>query len=212
MIQVATSFYDLQLPFDHKRYPYSEYTMKKIAQSSALVLMALFIYGCKDVHSHSEGGDHDAITTVSLTFVDQADTSKVVTAMWEDIDGIGGANPNRIDTIKLEKARIYNCSVSLMNHSAHPPVDLTQDVASELDYHQFFYEIQNSLGQIVITDADSRGLPVGLKFRLTTTMDSSAVPGSLTMSLYHFDQSSDKTGSNRGNETDIEVALPLQLR
>lgn len=186
--------------------------MMKFVQLIALVLLASAIYGCKDLHSHAEGGDHDAITTVSLTFVDQADTSKVVTAVWEDIDGIGGANPNRIDTIKLEKARIYNCSVSLMNHSSHPPVDLTQDVASELDYHQFFFDVTNSLGQIVITDSDSRGLPVGLKFRLTTSMDASAVPGSLTMSLYHFDQSSDKTGSNRGNETDIEVALPLQVR
>lgn len=178
----------------------------------AIAFLSACLVGCKDIHAHDEGGEHDAITTVTLTLVDATDTTKVATAVWEDIDGIGGANPNRIDTIKLDKAKAYNCSLRLENRSVTPPINITEDVSAELDYHQFFYEISNSIGQVLITDSDSRGLPVGLRFTLTTSMDASAVPGSLTMSLYHFSASSDKTGSNRGNETDIEVTFPLIAR
>jgi hypothetical protein len=30
--------------------------------------------------------------------------------------------------------------------------------------------------------------------------------------LYHYDSESDKTGTNRGNETDIEVVFPMFVR
>jgi hypothetical protein len=186
--------------------------MKPVLAIAVIVLILAGLNGCKDVHLHPEGGEHEAITTVTLTFVDQSDSSQTITAVWEDVDGIGGANPNRIDTIKLEKAKVYKCTVSLKNHSAHPPIDLTEDIKAELDNHQFFFDVTGGSAQISITDTDSRGLPVGLQFSLSTSMDASAVPGSVTMSLYHFDNSADKTGSNRGNETDIEVTLPLLVR
>lgn len=210
MIRVATSYCDVQLRFNP--HTFLEFQMNKRTHLVMIALLTSALIGCKDVHMHEPGDDHDAITTVTVRIVDKSDTTKVITAVWEDLDGIGGANPNRIDTIKIEKARVYACSVTLQNHSAHPPVDLTEDIKSELDNHQFFYDIANGSGQIVITDSDSRGLPVGLNFTLTTPMDASAVPGSLTMSLYHFENSADKTGSNRGNETDVEVAFPLIAR
>ncbi|MFN4985576.1 MAG: hypothetical protein ACK5BQ_02550 [Ignavibacteria bacterium] len=186
--------------------------MKRIIELVAIALVATGLYGCKDVHLHPEGGEHEIITTVTLTFVDQSDSSNTITAVWEDVDGIGGANPNRIDTIKLSKAKTYRCYVTLQNHSAHPALDVTGDIKAELDNHQLFYDVTGGAAQISITDADSRGLPIGLQFNLMTSMDASAVPGSLTMSLYHYDNSADKTGSNRGNETDIEVTLPLLVR
>ena len=180
-------------------------------------LMAAFLtmvlVGCSDpFHDDHSGDEHDVITTVTLILSNVADTNDYITAVWEDIDGIGGANPNRIDSIILRKGAAYKCSVSFENRSVSPVIDVTQDIRTDGNNHQVFYNISNGLGQIIIEDIDARNLPVGLLFGLATSMDAAAVPGNLTVSLYHYDSESDKTGTNRGNETDIEVVFPMFVR
>lgn len=182
---------------------------KRLLLALAMITAVFSLTGCKDPfhddHSHDE---HDVITTVTLRFVNTADSNDVVTAVWEDIDGIGGANPNRIDSIKLKKAATYACNVSFENRSVTPVVNVTQDIQNDRNYHQVFYDLSSYLGQITVEDLDARNLPVGLRFRMMTPMDASAVPGQLKLSLYHYDNESDKTGTTRGSETDIEVAFP----
>lgn len=181
---------------------------------TCLMIAGVFaLSGCKDPfhddHSHDE---HDVITTVTLRFANVADSTDTLTVVWEDIDGIGGANPNRIDSVRLRKASAYTCNVRFENRSVNPVIDVTQDVQSDRDYHQVFYDLSTYLGQITVEDVDSRNLPLGLRFRLITPMDASAVPGNLMLSLYHFDNEADKTGTTRGSETDIEVAFPMYVR
>ncbi len=208
MTQDATSFFDSQHLFERA------YAMTRFLQAAfSMILGVVILTGCKDPfhddHSHDE---HDVITTVTLRFVNTADSNDVVTAVWEDIDGIGGANPNRIDSVTLKKAASYACSVSFENRSVTPVVNVTQDILTDRNNHQVFYDLSSYLGQIAVEDLDARNLPVGLRFRLITPMDASAVPGQLKLSLYHYDDESDKTGTTRGSETDIEVAFPTFLQ
>jgi len=204
MTQDATSFFDSQLHFERA------YAMKKrILITLAMMITVLALSGCKDpFHDHDSDVDHDVITTVTLRFKNTSDTNDVVTATWEDIDGIGGANPNRIDSIFLKKAATYTCNISFENRSVTPVVDVTQDILNDRNFHQVFYDLSSYLGQITIEDLDARNLPVGLQFKTITSMDASAVPGQLKLSLYHYDNESDKTGTTPGSETDIEVAFP----
>lgn len=188
--------------------------MTRYVLTTLTIALGVFaLVGCKDPFHHDhDHGEHDVITTVTLRFVNTADSNDIITAVWEDFDGIGGANPNRIDSISLKKAATYACNVSFENRSVTPAVNVTQDILNDRNYHQVFYDLSSYLGQITVEDLDARNLPVGLRFRMTTPMDASAVPGQLKLSLYHYDDESDKTGTTRGSETDIEVAFPTFLQ
>lgn len=162
-----------------------------------------------DPHDHS--GDHDAVTTVTLTLVAQGttDTTRVT---WEDLDGVGGNNPNRIDTLFLKPGAIYLGSVQFENRAESPVENITEEVLEDADEHQVFYTVSNSLGQVTVLDKDGRGLPLGLTFSIATTTAAAAVPGSLTLSLYHYESESAKNGTDLADETDVEVTFPLIVR
>lgn len=208
MTQDATSFFDSQHLFER-----ADAMTRFLRATFSMILGVVILTGCKDpFHDDHSGDEHDVITTVTLRLENMADSNDVVIAVWEDIDGIGGANPNRIDSIRLKKAATYTCNVSFENRSVTPVVDVTQDILNDRNNHQVFYDLSSDLGQITVEDLDARNLPVGLRFRLTTPMDASAVAGQLKLSLYHWSNESDKTGTTRGSETDIEVTLPLLVR
>lgn len=174
--------------------------------------MSLFGTSCDHLHDpHDHDHDHDAVTTVVLTLVAQGsnDTTRVT---WEDLDGIGGNNPNRIDTLFLRPGTIYVGSVQFENRAESPAKNLTEDVLEDANEHQVFYAVSNSLGQVSVLDKDGRGLPLGLTFSISTTTTAAAVPGSLTLSLYHYDSESSKNGTDPADETDVEVTFPLILR
>lgn len=184
----------------------------RVLTSVAALSLALFGTSCdhlSDPHDHSN--DHDAITTVTLTLVAQGttDTTRVT---WEDLDGIGGNNPNRIDTLFLRPATIYLGSVNFENRAKSPLENVTEGVLEDADEHQVFYAVSNSLGQVTVLDKDGKGLPLGLVFSLSTTTAAAAVPGALTLSLYHFESESSKNGTDPADETDVEVTFPMLLR
>lgn len=123
--------------------------------------MSLFGTSCDHLHDpHDHDHDHDAVTTVVLTLVAQGsnDTTRVT---WEDLDGIGGNNPNRIDTLFLRPGTIYVGSVQFENRAESPAKNLTEDVLEDANEHQVFYAVSNSLGQVSVLDKDGRGLPLG---------------------------------------------------
>lgn len=156
--------------------------------------------------------DHDIITTVTivLKLVGSAADSMVV--VWEDIDGVGGANPNRIDTLRLIPGVLYSCNVAMQNRSVTPHVDITNSILAEPDNHQVFYTLSDSLGIVAVTDKDSRGLPLGLAFTLTPTTIASAVIGRFSLSLSHYVDSKNKNGTTPSDETDLSIELPTVVR
>jgi hypothetical protein len=185
---------------------------RSLSAAFAVAAMALIASSCDhldDPHDHDH--DHDAVTTVMLELIEQGttDTTRVT---WEDLDGIGGNNPNRIDTLALKTGKTYLGTVRFENRAKSPAENITEEVLEDADEHQVFYTVSNSLGQVTVLDKDGRGLPLGLTFSIATTTAAAAVPGALTLSLYHYESESSKNGTDPADETDVEVSFPMILR
>ena len=163
-----------------------------------------------DEHDDHHNDDHSAVTTVTLQLIEHgtSDTTRVV---WEDLDGVGGNNPNRIDTLTLKPGKTYIGSIRFENSTNAQTVDLTSEVRQESDEHQVFYAVSDSLGRVTVVDQDERGLPIGLSY-LFDTAQTPSEKGSLTVSLYHYATQSSKNGTDPASETDVEVTFPLVLR
>lgn len=175
-------------------------------------LISILAPGCKESSNTLDPISHDIVTTVTITLKSNGEPVDTIVAVWEDIDGVGGTNPNQIDTLILSAGTVYTGSVKVENRSLTPTVDLTPDIAKEPDNHQFFYAITNSLGKVTVTDMDSRQLPLGLSFSLSSIATASATFGTLTMSLSHWENSSDKDGTKPSAETDVSIILPMTVR
>ena len=178
---------------------------------ATLTVYAIMLMGCSehgsDPHDHA---DHDVITTIELTLTPSDTAQPTQRIVWEDLDGPGGANPTRIDTIVLRPGATYKGSIALSNRSVSPVEDLTPTIEAERDNHQFFYVLSSGLGALTITDKDSRQLPVGLSFSLDQS--GTATSGTLAVQLSHFGNASSKNGTTPSDETDLSVVFPVVVR
>ncbi len=183
---------------------------QRFAPLAAITIMALGLIGCSE-HGHDhDHGDHDVVTTLELVLSASDTTIGDQVFTWEDLDGPGGANPNRIDTVVLRPGMTYTGRLRVANRSVSPARDITATIESERDYHQFFYQLSAGLGTLTITDKDSRQLPVGLTF--TVTQEGAASSGTLAVQLSHFDNATSKNGTTPSDETDISVVFPVVVR
>lgn len=175
----------------------------------ALIVLVVGLQGCKEsATSSGQNVDHDGVTTVTLTLTNTA-TLSTQSYVWEDLDGVGGAAPNRIDTITVAADSVYKGSLAFENRKASPPVNVTIDILNERNNHQVFYAIAGAMATITTTDLDGRNLPLGLKTNWTSLKKSL---GTLTVSLSHYPDSTTKKGTNPSTETDVNVVMPLTIR
>jgi hypothetical protein len=186
-------------------------TALRFASLSAAAVAAFFVTACSehgsDPHDHAE---HDVVTTIELELTASDTTMGKQVITWEDLDGPGGANPTRIDTVVLRPGISYAGRVRVMNRSVSPVEDLTPTIEAERDNHQFFYQLSDGLGTLTITDKDSRQLPVGLAFALSQS--GSAPAGTMSVQLSHFDNATSKNGTTPSDETDVSVVFPVVVR
>ncbi len=184
--------------------------MKNALIALAILAASALVGGCSEsAHGPDDHGDHDVITTVTFTLKPTNVAGDSLVYVWEDIDGVGGNNPNRIDTMRLAAGVLYACTVKLENRSVNPVKDVSAEIAEDKDEHQFLYTISDWQGAITVLDRDSRDLPVGLVFNLQSTITADAVPGTFGMRLFHYDNATDKVAGVPGDETDISIQLPV---
>ncbi len=151
-------------------------------------------------------GDEELITRISITLVSSNGISQTANAKDPDGDGVDF----EIDTITLSSGMTYTGSVELADEINNE--DVTEEIRGEGDHHQFFYVVggdATSQVTIQITDEDEDGLPLGLSVTVTVA-DGGASTGTLRMLLSHYDDVV-KTGSNRSDETDVDVTFPLVI-
>jgi hypothetical protein len=171
--------------------------------------MAAGLQGCSEsATSNGQNVEHDEITTVTLTMTNTS-TLSTQAFVWEDIDGVGGKGPNRIDTITLAADSVYKGSLAFENRKVVPTVNVTTDILNERNNHQVFYTKTGAVMTITTTDLDARNLPLGLK---TSWTDVRSSVGALTVSLSHYPDSTTKKGTNPSTSTDVNVTFPVVIR
>jgi hypothetical protein len=171
-----------------------------------LLVGGLLFPGCEGDH-HDHDHDQELITTVTLTFTPQGGGTALTTT-WKDLDGDGGAAPT-VTPIQLVRGTTYNVTVTLLNESETPAKDLTEEIRTEGDVHQFFYTVTPAGNMtITVTDRDVNNRPIGLTFTAQVSATAQATVN-LNVKLFHFERASQKTGTSISNETDINIDFPI---
>lgn len=181
----------------------------------ALMLMSTLLFtstSCKD-DDPEPGADGELITMLKITLVPVGKTQTVV-GTFSDPDGPGG-NQATVSTMRLEANTTYNATVTLFDESKTPAVELTQEIQTEADEHELFYQALNNLVlSVTKTDKDKAQRPIGLKAQVVTSGKSS---GTLRITLKHQpnnlkvganDPNREQTGLTRG-ETDVQADFPV---
>lgn len=149
--------------------------------------------------------EEEVITTMTLTFVDDAGVQPTVTATFRDPDGDGGLGADIFDTIRLQNNTTYNVSITLLNETVTPAEDITVEVQEEDDEHFFCFSPSGADLSIIRTDTDGV-YEVGLQSQWTVGAVST---GTTLISLKH--QPGVKDGTCAPGETDIEVNFVTEI-
>jgi len=176
----------------------------------AFCTLAVLISSCEKTEPENPNQE-ELITTVNYTLT-PTDGGSAVTLTFMDLDGDGGDTPI-IQGGSLLANTSYSGSIELLNESASPAEDITEEVAAEKEEHQFFFESTVSGLSITYADEDANQKPVGLANNLTT---GDAASGTLKVTLLHepvkdAEGVADGDISNAQGETDIEITFPIDV-
>lgn len=149
--------------------------------------------------------EEEVITTMTLTFTDDAGVQPNVTVTFRDPDGDGGVGPDIFDTIRLQNNTVYNMSITLLNETETPAEDMTAEVLDEDDEHLFCFTPTGADVAIVRTDSDGM-FEVGLESQWTVGAVSN---GTTQITLKH--QPGVKDGTCAPGETDVDVTFVTEI-
>ena len=180
-----------------------------------LLGLGLVLMSCdKDADDPQDKKEEETITTLKLT---ATPTVGGVASEFIYRPGALPGKPVKIDTIKLTGSSSYRFNLEVLDESANPVKNLTEEINEKAAEHQFFYQ-STPTGLITINadsmDKDISNLPVGIVSYgvLTSTISS----GSLKITLRH-DLNKSAAGvvqgiiTNAGGSTDIEATFPVKV-
>jgi hypothetical protein len=191
--------------------------MRKQVLFSTLLAASVALTACKK-DDPKPVNESELITTVEVTFTNQADASNVVTIRWYDKDGDGPANPV-ITTGNLKAGATYNAQVKLLNESKSPAEDITAEIREEAEEHQLYYGFSNALfSNFEYLDQDANGRPLGLRFRVSTASNPRDLENFTVLLIHKGDKSKNNASTpwvyNQliGGEVDVQANFKLNLR
>jgi hypothetical protein len=166
----------------------------------AVLLALLFVASCKP-DEPVDPNEEELITKVQLTFTDSANGSNVLTALYSDPDGAGGAAATRFDSIRLDSGKVYNVSIALYDESDPLNVDnITTEVQAEAAEHLFCYTATGA--NITVTRTDSDGtFPIGITTKWRAGNPST---GTMRVELRH-QPDGQKDGTCAPGATDVQL-------
>lgn len=177
-----------------------------------LLTISLLCFSCQKDDPIVIPNEDELITTVKLTLTPVEGGEKIV-FLFTDLDG-DGAKPPVVINGKLKANTAYTTSINLLNELAKPAVDITEEIQTEKEAHQFFYISAPDLKlTTTYNDVDANNKPVGL---LTKMQTEGASNGKLKISLIHEPNKSAEGVANgnpskAGGETDIEVQFDVTI-
>ncbi|WP_268123295.1 hypothetical protein [Roseivirga pacifica] len=177
-----------------------------------IAMLAVSIFSC-DSDDPEPVNEEELITTLKVTFTGTGNTTGVVEAIFQDLDGEGGNDPV-IQHPELMANGTYNVTVQFLNETENPAEDITEEVEEEDEEHQVFFVNTGVDFTYEYTDSDANQNPVGLTGTATT---GAAGSGTLQVLLIHEPNKggsgvSDGDPTNAGGETDISVTFDLTIR
>lgn len=155
--------------------------------------------------------EEELITTLRLHFHSMGGSEHKM-FVFTDLDGDGGNAPViTADTLSVDT--MYHVEIEVLNESESPAEDITAEIQSESDVHQFFFQVSGANATVAYADTDANGLPIGLETMWTI---GAASTGTVLVTLRH---EPDKTAagvssgdiSNAGGDTDIAVSFPVVI-
>ncbi|WP_407557241.1 type 1 periplasmic binding fold superfamily protein [Winogradskyella sp. 4-2091] len=184
-------------------------SVKTIKLLALLLITSIAFVSCSNDDDDHDDHDHEEelITTVTYELTNGTD---IVTLVYQDLDGEGGADGNTTVSGPLTANTVYSATIELLNETENPAEDITEEVEAEGDEHEFFYT--SSISDVTITklDEDSDGNPVGI---VTTFVTGDAGSGSLTIELIHEPtKPNDGTSASAGGSTDVDVTFPIEVQ
>lgn len=177
----------------------------------ALAFSAVFVSACDP--DDPIVNEEELITTLRMTLTPAGGGTPVVLS-FVDLDGDGGNAPV-ITGGTLAANTTYTGALTILNESETPVEDITEEIETEDDEHQFFFTTSAGLNLTVsYADQDGNNNPVGLA---TSAAAGAASTGTLTVTLRHEPNKTAagvKEGdiTNAGGETDIEVVFPVTIQ
>ena len=192
-----------------------QYTIMKCSSRLATIPSLIFIIflfqGCDNDDPLPENQE-ELITTLSITLSPEGGGT-IAHFLFYDPDGEGGIAPvTSADT--LQSNTLYTAELTLLDEStAIPPDNITEEIRTEADEHQFFFVVTGADLIHTYADEDNLGFPLGL---LNTFSSGTQSTGSMTVILRH---EPDKAAPGvslglpelAGGETDIEVVFPVKI-
>ncbi len=149
----------------------------------------------------------EVITTMTLTFVDDAGVQPNVTATFRDPDGDGGLGADIFDTIRLQNNTVYSCTITLLNETVTPAEDMTTEVLAEAAEHLFCLSPAGADINIVRTDSDGT-----YEIGQTSQWTVGAVGNGTTLITLKHQPGGIKDGTCAPGETDIEVNFVTEVQ
>ncbi len=184
----------------------------KAIKGILLLTISMLYFSCQKDEPAVVPNEEELITTVKLTLTPVDGGEKIVFS-FTDLDGDGAKAPVVVNG-KLKANTAYTTSISLLNELAKPAEDITEEIQSEKEEHQFFYISAPELKlTTTYSDFDVNNKPVGL---LTKIQTGNASNGKLKISLIHEPNKSAEGVANgnpskAGGETDIEVQFDVTI-
>jgi hypothetical protein len=170
---------------------------------SLLVLSVLFFASCKN-DDPKPVNEQEVVTTVMLTLI-PGNAGRPVNMKFFDEDGQRGMiSPVYTVSGSLKASTTYSATVTLLNETVSPALDILREIEAESGEHLFCFDI---IGGITINydDEDDNGLQLGV---LTSWVTGPAGEAEVTVSLRH--QPGTKTGECPGEgATDVEATFNL---
>lgn len=189
--------------------------MKNLKYSLLFLVSVLGLTSCSnDDDSAPEAvNETEVITNVTLTFTDDAGTSKTYTYTNPRYRDDSYTAPN----IQLESGKTYQVMANFYDKSdPDNPEVKTNEIIEEKDDHFLEYRFTNVNIGLSRTDGDettdSNGVQIGLH---TQWVAGDAGNGTVQVTLVHQPETkdpSDPIGNHTGGETDAQVAFDLTIQ
>jgi hypothetical protein len=182
--------------------------MKTKILLSLVLIIAISLLGCnKEKVDPNEG---ELITTVRIKLTEKLMGGSGTVSVFEfkDLDGEGGVAPSKFDEVSLQKGKVYDCVLEILNESVTPADNITAEIIAESNDHQLYYSSTNNLVAFSNFNQDAKGFPLGTSSIWTA---SSAVgAGILNITLKHKPGS--KTASDNINVGDTDISLDFKVK